>query len=422
MPDDVVLDDRPLGTRYRLDEPDGSWWELGWDRPLGTFYAQQYSPVPYDPFTHENLVAWHGGRPSEISSVDALAARLPRPIPEDVADGLRRDAEAQPHIEDPPFLHVAQAVDAAATRAAMPDPAAGSRTTLPSDPLADVLQRLRRDPALAADDLASFARGLGLDPALAQAVIDGNAGDLDVEKIAHVCEALRCSPYDVWGAKLGREILDAYGPERWPRHIEPLDDRRELAGEDSFVRRRVEQQAADVVSIGDPGQQLSVALDVTRFRQTAVLAVDEQGRSVRVNDTLQPADPSTEYHFAFQRLGEPQKIVLPMTGAEFAAGCPAGHDATPALAGAASDLERRQPGADMLRFTDPVSGTEQWLGRETPFDPWQTWDDPRTYYPGDPSDVLSNGPGELDEQLPFTAPAHAELDTTSELDGVSLDF
>jgi hypothetical protein len=161
---------------------------------------------------------------------------------------------------------------------------------------------------------------------------------------------------------------------------------------------------------------------VTRFRQTAVLAVDEQGRSVRVTDTLQPADPSTEYHFSFQRLGEPQKIVLPITAGEFAAGCPAGHDVAPALADAASDLERRRPGADMLRFTDPVAGTEQWLGRETPFDPWQSWDDPRTYYPGDPSDVLSTGPGELDEPLPFTPPAHAELDTSAEFDSVSLDF
>src|SRR4051794_9374878 len=146
MPDDVVPDHRPLGTRYRLDEPDGSWWELGWDRPLGTFYAQQYSLEPHDPFTHENLVAWHGGRPSEISSVDALAARLPCPIPDAVADALRADADAYPHPVDPPFLHLAQAIDAAATSAAMVDAAAVSRTTLPSEPLADALQRLRRDP------------------------------------------------------------------------------------------------------------------------------------------------------------------------------------------------------------------------------------------------------------------------------------
>lgn len=422
MPDDVILDARPLGTRYRLDEPDGSWWELGWDRPLGTFYAQQYSPVPYDPFTHENLVAWHGARPTEISTVAALSARLPRPIPEDMADELRRDADAHPHIADSPFLDVAQAIDSAATRTSVPDSAAGFRTTLPARPLADALQRLRRDPHLAADDLASFARGLGLDPVLAQAAIDGDAGDLGVEKIAEVCEALRCSPYDIWGPKLGREILDVYGPERWPRHIEPLDNGRELPGEDSFVRRRVEQQAAAIVSIDHPAGQPSVALDVTRFRQTGVLAVDEHGRSVQVNDTLQPADPSTEYHFTFQRLGEPQKIVLPITAGEFASGCPAGYDVAPALADAASDLERRRPGADMLRFTDPVTGTEQWLGRETPFDPWQSWDDPRTYYPGDPSDVLSNGPGALDEQLPFTPAANAELDTIAELDGVSLDF
>src|SRR5436305_4300743 len=159
MPNNAVDDDRPLGTRYRLDEPDGSWWELGWDRPLGTFYAQQYRHVGDVPSANEELVAWHGGRPSELSSVAALAARLPVPIPDDAAHELRRDADAHPHTVDPPFLRIAQAIDAAASGAPIPHNVAGSRTTLPSGPLADALPPLRRDPHPAPDALASLAPG-----------------------------------------------------------------------------------------------------------------------------------------------------------------------------------------------------------------------------------------------------------------------
>lgn len=422
MPDDLALHDRALGTRYRLDEHDGTWWELGWDRPLGTFYAQKYSPEPYDPFTHDNLLAWHGGRPSELPSVAALAARLPLALPEDIADGLQRDAAAFPHTADPPFLHVARHLDQANGQPGQADAIpSGARDALPAEPVAGALRRLRHDPYLAANDLGAFARGLGIDPALAQAVMDGSVSELNVEQIAHVCEALRASPYDLWGPKLGRQILDAYGPERWPRYIEPLDDGRELSGTDRFIRRRVQQQAAEIVSVADH-QHEPTAVNVTRFRQTAVLAVDEHGSSTRVIDTLQSADPSAEYHFAFRRLGDTEKVTVAMTAEEFAAGCPAGHDATPALVDAAISLEHGRPGTDMLRFVDPVSGAEQWLGRETPFDPWQTWDDPTRYYPGDPADVLNEGPGGLEEPLPFAPTADAELDPAPELDSVSLDF
>lgn len=419
MPDDIAIDDRPLGTRYRIDEPDGTWWEVGWDRPLGTFYAQQYSPEPYDPFTHDNLLAWHGARPSELATIEALAARLTVALPDDIAEELQRDADAHPHTVDPPFLHVARALDEPA--ASPPDASlSGGRTTLPAEPLANALQRLRTDPYLAATDLTSLARGLGIDPSLAQGVIDESIGELSVEQIAHVCEALRCSPYELWGQKLGREILDVYGPERWPRYIEPLDDGRDLARSDSFIRRRVEQQATEVVSIAHRHVPGSIAVDVTRYRQTAVLAVDEHGRAAPVADTLQPADPTSDYHFAFQRVGEVETVRVALTPDAFAAGCPPGRDASPALVHIADDLERRAPGTDLFRFVDTATSSEQWLGRDTPFDEWQNWDDPRRCYPGDPTDVLDDGPGELIQPLPL-AP-HGDLDPEPELDGVSLDF
>jgi hypothetical protein len=411
MTDNSILEERRLGARYRIDQPDGTWWELGWDRPLGTFYAQHWSPEPYDPFTPDEPLAWHGTDLAELTTVASLAATIGVAIPDDVADALQRDAHTYPHTLDPPFLGAARAFRDAATVSAP------ARSTLPAEPVAQVLANLRRDPYLAADNLTAFAHGLGIDADLTRAILDGTARDLDVDQIANICEGLRCSPFDLWGAQLGREILDAYGPERWPRHIEPLEEGRTREVDDTFIRRRIEQQAADVVHV-EGSSPAVIQLEVTRFRQNAVIAVDEHGVTERVSDTLQPADPSREYHFAFHRVGEPEQITVRLSTAEFAAGCPAGHDATPTLVDVADRLERAGLDADMLRFRDPASGAEQWLGRDTPFDTWQTWDDPRRYYPGDPTDVLDERLLDLTSPaLPFT-PDDAGL----ELDDISIDF
>ena len=84
----------------------------------------------------------------------------------------------------------------------------------------------------------------------------------------------------------------------------------------------------------------------------------------------------------------------------------------------ADRLERAGRDADMLRFRDPTTGAEQWLGRDTPFDTWQTWDDPRRYYPGDPTDVLDERLLDLTSPaLPFTPD-----DAGVELDGIGVDF
>lgn len=148
--------------------------------------------------------------------------------------------------------------------------------------------------------------------------------------------------------------------------------------------------------------------------------MDADGRTERVTETLQLADPSRDYHFAFQRIGEPETVSVPLTPVEFAAGCPAGHDATPALVDMADHLDRVRPGSDMFRFTDPVTGADQWLGRDTALDPWQTWDDPRRYYPGDPADVLDDHPLGRAPTLSFDMRPVDEL--ADDLEGVGVDL
>ena len=377
MADDPTRTSRPQGTRYDLAEPDGSWWELGWDRPLGTFFAQRYSADNHrsNPDTPDT---WHGTRPFEITTVAELARLVSVAVPYDIAEELENDAAAYPCDRIPPFLHLVEAI------AAQLEGDPGTRRTLPAATVAEALDHLRSDPCLADDDLSTFARGLGLDPALTHDIVTGRAEELDVPQIAHLCEALRCSPYDLWGIELGRQILDAYGPERWPQHIEPLSDGRTATLADGFVARRIEQQAAEVVQV----EATCTTVEVTPYRQVAILALHRDGAIERVDDPHGPADPALAYHFAFQRGGDTLNVALPMTPSEFLAGAAPGHDAPPALVDVARSVESTVPATDMLRFRTP-DGTEQWLGRETPFDSWQTWDDPRVDFPGQPGIVLS---------------------------------
>jgi hypothetical protein len=392
-------DDGSIDRRYRIDQPDGTWWELGWDQRLGTYFAQEHSPEPFDPFTVDQPTTWFGTRPSEVPSTAVLVEQLDIDVPDDVLAELERDASAVPDVIDPQ---------------AQADTAVHRRTTLPAADVVDTLHRLQRDPYLAAEDIHTFAVDLGLGRELASGMLDGTIEDLEVDQIAHVCEALHCSPYDLWGVELGREILDAYGPEQWPRHIEPLNDGRgEL--DDTFIRRRIEQQAAGVLRIVEP-MHPQLEVEATRFRQTAVLAVTADGQTSRVMDTLQPADDRSEYHFAFQRLARPEMLMVPMSSAEFAGGPPPGAGVAPALIDALRELDQARPGTDMVRLRDPATEAEQWLGRDTPFDDWQTWDDPRRYYPGDPTDVLDERVLEL-PTLPLETPS---IDVR-EFEGAGLD-
>jgi hypothetical protein len=78
---------------------------------------------------------------------------------------------------------------------------------LPASPVVDALHNLQRDMA-AEDSMAVFATGLGLPPALVEALQADHPGPLDVDQISQVCEALRCSPYDLWGPDLAQRIRD----------------------------------------------------------------------------------------------------------------------------------------------------------------------------------------------------------------------
>lgn len=78
---------RTAGARYEVDLPDGSWWELGWDPPLSTFYAQLYAAAAAD---GEPLAAWHGTRPRQHPDVDSLEEALGWVVPA----GIRAELEA----------------------------------------------------------------------------------------------------------------------------------------------------------------------------------------------------------------------------------------------------------------------------------------------------------------------------------------
>lgn len=66
------------------------------------------------------------------------------------------------------------------------------------------------------DRLSTVAHGLGVEAAWAQGVLDGTITTVDLDHIQRLCETLRCNPYDLWGAEIGRSLLHAYGPELWP--------------------------------------------------------------------------------------------------------------------------------------------------------------------------------------------------------------
>lgn len=292
-----------------------------------------------------------------------------------------------------------------------------SRWTLPAAPVAEALSRLRRAPGMD-EDGERFSAGLGLDAAWVAAVQSGSLADLGITEIAAVCESLRCSPYDLWAPALARTILHAYGPERWPRHTEPLAPERPVGM--GFVGRRLDRQAAEMVTVLDHGEVRpapprlgpvpvpTTTLTVTHYRQSAVLAVDAGGTSSEVPDPGAAADHRCEYHFAFAQVGPPRPLAVPVTAQHFAAGPPGGYDADPVLAGVAAVVTGAPAtsGADLVRFTEPTTGAEWWLGRDATGGPadtegtWQTWDDPREHYPGDPGDVLDHcGFPEPDSQL-----------------------
>ncbi len=98
-------------------------------------------------------------------------------------------------------------------------PEVPARWTLSAVPVKDQLRTMQRETE---DDLATVARGMNVEPEWAAGVLDGSITEVDLPHVQQICEALHCTPYDFWGPDEGRSIMHAYGPELWPRYIEPL--------------------------------------------------------------------------------------------------------------------------------------------------------------------------------------------------------
>lgn len=101
-PPEPVAAERYQGARYRLNEPDGSWWEVGWDRPLATYYAQHR--IDDEPLDVPRVAEWHGTDWEELAAVDELEAAVGRPLGPQVRAELAADAEAFPAHARPPFV------------------------------------------------------------------------------------------------------------------------------------------------------------------------------------------------------------------------------------------------------------------------------------------------------------------------------
>lgn len=273
---------------------------------------------------------------------------------------------------------------------------------LPAEPVVGVLAGYRAD--FGESDTGMLARGLGLDEQLVDDLFAGRVTTLDVEQIAGVCEGLMASPYDLWHPDEARTILHAYGPERWPRTIFPLDDPepRSPKVSDEFISRRLDQQVGELLERGIHRlverehearlrlvDEVPSRVEVTAYSITGLLAVDKDGQ-ISEPSPSNIADTNVEYHFQFtEREASPSDVDEPtikVSSADVAAGPPGGASVHPRLAAAAESLRiERGRRADMVRFRAP-DGQEAWVGWDPDEQTWDAWDDPRSHF---------SGPGEM---------------------------
>lgn len=423
--DPTLLPPPPPPIRhYRVDVEGGSWWKVAWLPSVGTFEAVH---LVVDRHEVEQILAWHGTGTADVTSVDQLRSIVTVRIPDDVATALAADQGAHP-LDDSPTANTdrglserevrawereleAREARLAAREATIGPDVTEQRASLPAMPATEALRSLAGEPGFSTSDVEEFARGLGLDPFLTDQLLAGRIGDLDAQQIAQVCEALHCSPYDMWGPELGRTILHAYGPEHWPRHIEPLGERSLPVNGDDFIRRRLNARAAELAgppaAVGrgleppataarEGALALSRTVEATCFERTGVLAVDFARGTTVVNDPGAAPEPGVEYHFSFRQAGPTSQLDLEVTAEDMRDGPLPGFDVLPALAMAAEQLRGRNAafeGIELVRFADQTTDAEQWIGWDSALGTWQSWDDPRRYYPGDPSDVLAIADG-----------------------------
>lgn len=101
-----------------------------------------------------------------------------------------------------------------------PEPRPDLAWSVPADGAAAQLRALVIDTG---DDVGTVAKGIGVEPEWARGVLIGEITEVDLDHVQRLCEGLHCTPYDLFGADAGRSIAHAYGPELWPRYIEPLE-------------------------------------------------------------------------------------------------------------------------------------------------------------------------------------------------------
>lgn len=270
---------------------------------------------------------------------------------------------------------------------------------LPADTPAGVLAEFRAE--FGDEPIDTFARGFGLDPDLVDGLLTGRIERLDIAGIASVCDALSCSPYDLWEPAEARTILHAYGPERWPTHILPLDERpAPPLAEHRFLSRRLEAQAAELVTIDTPTsptppdatQPVAGQVVMTVYERAGTVAVTSTGGILTIPDGADiPKIPVDEYHIGFRQTGPPAPS--PVHSRLLDTNPPAGTDVDPILAGLAETARTRAPGGEveLVRFTGVDGGTDAWVGWD-PETGWDTWDDPRDYFDG-PAELVIDPAG-----------------------------
>lgn len=265
---------------------------------------------------------------------------------------------------------------------------------LPAAPVVAALRDLQQD--MAADrDLPTFAAGLGLDDKFVEALrADRLPASLDVDQIGRVCEALRCSPYDLWGPDLAKRILHAYGPERWPSHIEPFNEGRDLSTpHDEFMARRVKADVARIVGTEFPPAASPTDADAGKRppSDSAVcccqegLLAESPHVVIRHVASTSDAEPGVEaYHFRSPNLARSSSTRRHQSANRPPPGTTQTHtrERRGELPDGALAAERR-PGA--LRRRRRAAGMAR---LEPDAETWEAWDDPRTHYAGDPADVL----------------------------------
>jgi hypothetical protein len=351
--------DRVPGRSYRLDPldaADGS-WELGWDVHLGAFFAQQVD-VDVD-----GTVLDVGTKIFELAAIERLGELIGRPIPADVATELYQDALARPAGTDAPAV-LADWVAALYRQFGI-----APRWSLPAAPVADLLHAHaaewgNRDPQ-------TVGSGLGLEAGLVRGVLDGSIPELGITQIADVCEALRCSPFDMWGVDAARSILHAYGPEDWPTYIEPLHEHPDPpAGEGHWGLPTVGQGAI-----------------VTGYRSAGHMTLDVTGQPV---DPWQVATGEVElgsHHPVFAQVAEPQRSSLALNTVTAPGDDRPSSDLTTVASALRSDLQEPFDNlVELVRFTSPER--EVWLGWNHTTETWQIRGDPREGYTGPATDVL----------------------------------